>query len=722
MRRLEESWRLLFEAKAFQERAWLESRIEAKMEEMHSLILADVEWKMHSFMKLLMEQERRAGTGLTSALCISWAMSPEDRARLERWEREEEEVRERRRQLKEAWPSVSLQKVDIRQAFHPDPRVTEARLREEKEVRMTAEQWKAIENEKRKKEEVRREIRERSAKLDQEKLQEDRKALEVEWKNLEKEKRKIEEERKEMERQAKVQEQLQAKFQEQQLEEKRRESEAREREDALRKKALTVECEKEKIGIERMKIEVVLKEVETQKEQLLEKRKKLKEKVVRERRTVATDKQRLKEEWEKVEEEKKRMEKERRELEQKEEELQGAQEIEKKQREYKALMREMEKEKQKTEKYRKELMVEKAQQGNKEGEKESDEVKQNMEITETVIKQEKAVEVAQGKAEKAEVPDDNSWDSDESNRGEPFKPKAKCNIALMKAGSQESPVKELPKPAVSAQDNEDDSWDSDEEVIPTKATRAPTTQRSTLPLKPGSVCNVPVKNTCTKKQSKALNDAELFDKELKELEREMEVKRKTTPATNIQKAAVPMKALVDPELLDKELEELEKKLTAGPSNRKPTVAKNIQKATVPVKQGDAGSVAVQKKPCPKKQSKALDDEFSDDLFNTDLEEKKATRKPAKEHPDDTDAIVRELEKLNEELKDPKGSMGSLYSQRDKRAYEWKHKDYQHKFSSKGMTGSNLTGVKTPETKNQKVNSPLFPRDAIHLKYLKGRRF
>lgn len=39
----------------------------------------------------------------------------EDGARLERWQREEEELRERRRKLWEAKPSVSLQQVDVRQ-------------------------------------------------------------------------------------------------------------------------------------------------------------------------------------------------------------------------------------------------------------------------------------------------------------------------------------------------------------------------------------------------------------------------------------------------------------------------------------------------------------------------------------------------------------------------------------------------------------------------------
>lgn len=39
----------------------------------------------------------------------------EDAARLERWKRQEEELRERKRKLWEAKPSVSLQQVEVRQ-------------------------------------------------------------------------------------------------------------------------------------------------------------------------------------------------------------------------------------------------------------------------------------------------------------------------------------------------------------------------------------------------------------------------------------------------------------------------------------------------------------------------------------------------------------------------------------------------------------------------------
>lgn len=589
--------------------------------------------------------------------------------------------------------------------------MTEARLRDEREVREAKErlagEWKTLENEKRKMER-KREIRKRTEKLDNEQLQEKMKALEKEWKAIEKEKEKLEEERAKLERQATAQQQQLEK------EEKRLKGEAREREEALRKKALADEQQRAKIELEWKKIELEQRALETQKEQLLEEKNKLKEEAVRERRAVAADKKRLKDEWEKVEEERRRVEKERRELEQKEEDLQRAEEMKKKQREYEALMKELEKEKQKIETSRKKMMEEKTQRGNEEGEKESDEVKQRTEITETAIKEEKADEVAQGKTEGAKVHDDYSWDSDESDQEESSQPKANSNtaLALMKAKSPKR-----------AQENEDNSpWDSDEEVATprnTKAAGAPVIPTETKPLKSDTADKVPVKYTRTLKQSKTLSDAQLVDKELEKLEEELEAmptNGKSTAAASTEKATVPVKhgkaysvpikkntsikkqsKPLDDDLFDKELEELEKELAAGgPSNKKPTVATPVQRATIPTSCAN------------KHHDYDDDDDFSDDLFDTNPQDKKATKKPAKEDSVDTDAIVRQLEDLNSKFKEPDGSSVS--------SYERKYKESLLKPRSKAMTG------KANENQNQNSNVSLHPQDAIHLKYLKGRRF
>ena len=46
---------------------------------MQSLILAEVEWKLSSFMKLLIERQRTAGPGPNRPGDTSWAMAPDGR-------------------------------------------------------------------------------------------------------------------------------------------------------------------------------------------------------------------------------------------------------------------------------------------------------------------------------------------------------------------------------------------------------------------------------------------------------------------------------------------------------------------------------------------------------------------------------------------------------------------------------------------------------------------
>ncbi|KAL2093477.1 hypothetical protein ACEWY4_010789 [Coilia grayii] len=732
---LPETLRILFEAHVFQQRA----RLDAKMEEMRSLILAEVEWKLSSFRKTLIDQETRAGPELSGPGYTSWTMSPEDGARLKRWEREEEEVRERRIQLRsEGIQPCSPQKVEMR-SYETEARVKEQEIR----MKALAEELKTIEKERRKMEELKREMKEKQQ-------VERKRALEEEWKNIEREKQKIEEERKEMERQAKIQEKR--------LREKKRlEMEAKQQEDAVRKKALEEQRQREKIDLEWKRIEAEQKLMETEKQQLLERVRKLEEEAVAEKKAVTADTNRVKEEWEKVKKEKRRMEKERWELRRKEEGLQRA--VEKEMRGYEALMKEMKKDKQNLERDRKGMAEEKILRGGK-----SDEVKPEVKITEMVVEDSEAGEVARGNGERAESSDEfSSWDSDESDQDDLWKPEAKSNTAK----------KELPEATVSAETGDEDSpWDSDEEqAIPTgtkTSAMAPNTQRANSPQEPADVCSVPSQNSAATKQNKALGDADLFEEELKEIEKQQEAipsNSKPVVALNIQKATTPSRALSDAELFDKELEELEKELEVNTSNKKPLVAPNnqkvtsipnkrmttgdVQKETTLMKQDNVCSMPIKKNTCVKTQSDVLTDPWSDeDLEECDYKpntqtQKKKTIPAKKEEEEDTDTIVRELERLNEELKKPKvltapkkldqplannyTSTASTYGQNDTKAcVEWRARERQNDSTPRSATGrsptglkagSNLAGLKGSGTQGQKASSIEGPKSPVYLKYL-----
>ncbi|XP_063052425.1 trichohyalin-like [Engraulis encrasicolus] len=306
----ETSWMRL-EKLVFKERGRTEAIIENKMEELHSSILSEVELKLSSFKRMVIEQERRAGPEFSSLGHISWAMSLDDQAKLRRWQREEEELR---------WMRMQQMRPAQKQAWSPQSRVevkpsdTEARLREEMAAREQQElkaRMKALEDNLKLMEDFRRDMKDLMAKTkEKERWEVEReKALEEERKRVEREKQEKEKEesRKEMEREAKIQEKKLEEMKQCEIELKQKEEEAR--------KSLL----KEMADLDRREIEAERLLMEAEKKRLEREKRVLKQRVDHLQRNEG------KMAWE-HETERKRLEREMRDLKQKVEDLQATNE------------------------------------------------------------------------------------------------------------------------------------------------------------------------------------------------------------------------------------------------------------------------------------------------------------------------------------------------------------------------------------------------------------
>ncbi|XP_063052257.1 axoneme-associated protein mst101(2)-like [Engraulis encrasicolus] len=548
----ENSWMRLVKL-VFQERARTEAIMEAKMQELHSIILAEVELKLSSFKRMVIEQERRAGPEFSSLGHISWAMTLDDQAKLRRWEREEEELR---------WMRMQQMRPAQKQAWSPQPRVevkpsdTEARLREELAAREQQElkaRMKALEDSLKLMEDCRRDMKDLVAKTkEQERWEAEReKALEEERKRVENEKqeREKEESRKEMEREAKMQEKK--------LEEmKQREIEVKQKEEAARK-ALEEERQCEMAQLHQREIEAERIHIET--EEAKSQENKLKEMTKREievaqkeeaaRKALERDHQcqiaeshqrEIEAERLLIETEKKRLERQKKVLKQKVEQLQRnegkmaweheterkrleremrdlKQEVEVLQRTNEAREYEARKEKQNFERAKREMRAMKMQREKQESKKKRDEAAQRNNCDVAYDSDDSYYEDSWKEEGKEQRPEVTTISASAINTAVVRKPRKATLTEKPADVSRAPPVKSTTKKAnkrAPAQEEDEDSPDDSDEVQPissgtkTAVTRKP--KKTTVQQKPDVTRMPPVKSTA-KEQSAQEEDEDSQD-------------------------------------------------------------------------------------------------------------------------------------------------------------------------------------------------------------------